>query len=567
MTPEVVGPPAGEAGPPEGEFSERGVFGAVFTDFVGYLEKAEAVLSTDFKESSLVIRTGLEGFVHRVEETFPPAEANLFRSAWGLFCRKHSLGPFFQEEEEFIRKGGVTELTVEIGGGVAVGKSTIADSLAAQIAAQEGSEIFAPGENPFLSLAYENPDFMLRTQLFFLLNSVNDGRRARYHPGRWVRDNSPWSDLIFMKWRARQGIVSQAEFQAYEKLFAILEPTMALPSLLIMLQPTSLDRLWQGLQARIAAEPEKRAMERAITRKDLEVVTQATETTIKELRAKGMKVMEIEVDPVEVWRNPDLKYATVYAIRERLGILKELLTKDPQKVASDIIAIFAANKKPQVVIVHSQSMFTGKTSVLNFVAAGVGQDKVLVFQPQAALRYHEEDHEHNMIDRDRRRRPAQTIASNRLQDVVAWIERQRISPKEKPFVFIDEVMLFVGSRPREAIVTINKLQRLGFSVVADGIDYTFQEKPFTFMYHLIARAFKNPNWHQFEMGTRCKYCDRLARGSRRLRHNGLIANFNDTAYEAGDHYEPVCGENGHVTCLGQPKGFVRRPLPVDSKSR
>lgn len=550
-----------ESGLPRTEFSERKNFGASFAEFVAYLGKADELLLENSGKFSPIVKTGLEGFVHRIEETLVPAEANLFRSAWGLFCRKHSLGPFFQEEEEFIRKGGVTALTVEIGGGVAVGKSTIADSLAVQIAAQEGSEIFAPGENPFLSLAYENPAFMLRTQLFFLLNSVNDGRRARYHPGRWVRDNSPWSDLIFMKWRARQGIVSREEFEAYGKLFNILEPTMAVPSLLIMLQPTSLDRLWEGLQARIEAEPAKRAMEKAITRRDLAVVIQETEITVAELQAKGMKVMAIEVDPVEVWRREDLRYKTVYDIRERLGILKELLTRDPQTVAKEILAILAANTTPQAVIVHSQSMFTGKTSVLNFVAESVGQDKVLIFQPQAALRYHAEDHEHNMIDRDRRKRPAQTIASNRLQDIVVRIEQQKISSQQQPFVFIDEVMLFVGSRPREAIAAINKLQRLGFSVVADGIDYTFQEKPFTFMHHLIGRALKNAHWHQFEMATRCKYCERPARGSRRLKPDGSIADYNDTAFLAGENYEPVCGENGHVTCVGRPKRFVRRSLP------
>jgi thymidine kinase len=364
-----------------------------------------------------------------------------------------------------------------------------------------------------------------------------------------------------MEWRRRAGIVSEDEYLTYRRLFYLLEPLILKPDLLIMLKPNSLEKLWEGLQTRIRSEPEIRQMETAVSQRDLEIVCRAAEEAIEILIKSGLRVMVIEVDPLEVWRNPELRYSTVYAIRGELGILSELLTKDPKEVARQIMSILATNREPKVVIVHSQSMFAGKTSALNFVAEMVGPEKVVVFQPRAAIRWEEEGHLTNMIDRDRRKTPATTIEDNSLTSIIKILKEQGITPQTHPFVFIDEVMLFVGSDASEAIGVIEFLRQDGFCVIVDGIDYTFQELPFTFMHELLRRTKENPNWHQIEMGTRCKYCERPARGSRRLKPDGSIADFGDKAFEAGEHYEPVCCIT-HLSCLGQPPDFQRPELPI-----
>jgi thymidine kinase len=364
-----------------------------------------------------------------------------------------------------------------------------------------------------------------------------------------------------MEWRRRAGIVSEEEYLTYSRLFYLLEPLILKPDLLIMLKPNSLERLWEGLQARIQAEPEIRRMEKAVTEKDLETVCRAAEEAVEILNNSGLRVMAIEVDPLEVYRNPELRYSTVYAIREKLGILSELLTKNPKEVARQIMAILATKREPQVVIVHSQSMFAGKTSALSFVAEMVGPEKVVVFQPRAAIRWEEEGHLTNMIDRDRRKTPATTIEDNSLTSIIKILKEQGITPQTHPFVFIDEVMLFVGSDASEAIGVIEFLRQDGFCVIVDGIDYTFQELPFTFMHELLGQTKENPNWHQIEMGTRCKYCGKPAKGSRRLKPDGSIADFGDKAFQAGENYEPVCCID-HPSCLGQPSDFQRPELPI-----
>jgi thymidine kinase len=303
-------------------------------------------------------------------------------------------------------------------------------------------------------------------------------------------------------------------------------------------------------------------MERSITREDLEMVDKAGQVAVQTLSDRyGINVFMVKVDPVEIYTQPDLRYETVYIIRERLSILKELLTKDPEEVADEIVWTLATKTEPQVIGVHSKSMFTGKTSILNFLAQRINSENVIAFQPAAAIRYGPE-HEYFMIDRDRRSIPAVTVKDDKLAGIVGYLRARRITPHETPFVFIDEVMLFIGSDSEEAVSSIEELRKMGFNVVFDGIDYTFQEEPFTFAHDLLETANQNGNWHEIEVATTCKYCEATAKGTRRLKSDGSIAHYNDQAFEAGEHYEPVCCQD-HQSCVERPKNFVKQPLPTE----
>lgn len=544
------------------EFTPRDYFLREFSDFIDDLGRAEVLLekSGPNKDVTRIIRRGLTD----VELNFASPEARIFEKTYLLFSIKHVLPPFdsIPETVDFMTGSGKRDLVIEIGGPIAVGKTTLANFLAEKIEARMESEKFESFHNPFLAHSYENPDFMLRTQLDFLLDNVSIGLRGKYYDGRWVRDTSVWSDVfVFMEWRKQAGIVSEEEHRVYMNLVSLLDSLITRPDLLIMLSPNSIDKLVAGLNVRIEDNPEERGMERSITREDLEIVNKAGQAATQTLRDKyGINVFIVKVDPVDIYSQPDLKYETVYRIRERLGILKELLTKDPEEVADEIVRILATKTDPQVIGVHSKSMFTGKTSTLNFLAQIINSENVVAFQPAAAIRYGSE-HEFFMVDRDRRKIPAVTINDNRLADIVGYLKARRITPDETPFVFIDEVMLFIDSDGEEAGSSIEELRNMGFNVVFDGIDYTFQEEPFTFAHNLLEVANLNGNWHQIEVGTKCKYCDATAEGTRRLKPDGSIAHYNDQAFEAGEHYEPVCCK-GHPSCVGQPKGFLRQQLPT-----
>jgi len=543
------------------EFVSRDEFLTDFSGFVDKLVEAEEYLKMG-GEGQDVIDWGnslLENL------NFTPQERELFGTTLNLFSIEHSLPPHFPETCEFLKGKGNQELSIEIGGPIAVSKSVLAKFLASQIGAERLEEEFQPGANPFCGLAYKNPDFLLRSQLNFLLAGIEAGLRAKYHRGRGVRDASTWSDIfVFMEQKFQRGLVSQEEHETYLRLIELLDPLINRPSLLLMLVANSPERLEEGFQARMAAEPETRRMEENITLRDLEVFNEAAQKAVKDLQGRGVNVLEIVVDPVEIYQRSELRHATVHYIREKLGILKEFLTRDPSEVAQEIMKIFASNQEPQVVIIHSKSMFTGKTSACNLVAESVGPEKVLAFQPLAAIRYGEE-HLSSMIDRDGRKIPARTIESNRLPDIIEFIDKElidekKITPKDRPFILIDELMLFIESDWDEAIWTIEQLRSRGFSVVANGLTYTFQEEPFTFMHSLIAKTGSHPNWHQIEMGTRCKYCEKPARGTRRLKPDGSTTDFNDRTFLAGDNYEPVCCDE-HKSCEDQPDNFQRQPLP------
>ncbi|MCK4815901.1 deoxynucleoside kinase, partial [bacterium] len=417
------------------EFTPRDYFLREFSGFVDDLKSAEALLrdSRPREDVAGIVRRRLSD----IELNFAPQETELFMETYLLFSIKHLLPPFnhIPETVDFMKGSGKQDLVIEIGGPIAVGKTILAEFLAENIGARMESEKFEPSHNPFLAHSYENPDLMFRTQLSFLLDNVSIGLRGKYYDGRWVRDTSVWSDIfVFMEWRRQAGIVSAEEYRTYMELVSLLDPVIIRPDLLIMLRPNSVVQLAAGHKVRIEDNPEERAMERSITREDLEIVDQAGQEAALTLSDRhGINVFVVEVDPVEIYTQPDLRYETVYRIRERLGILKELLTKDPQEVADEIVRILATKTEPQVIGVHSKGMFTGKTSTLNFLAEKINSENVIAFQPAAAIRYGPE-HEYSMIDRDRRSIPAITIKDNKLAGIAGYLRTNRIVPDKTPFV-------------------------------------------------------------------------------------------------------------------------------------
>jgi thymidine kinase/deoxyadenosine/deoxycytidine kinase len=546
------------------EFVPRDVFLTKYSSFVDFLADSEKITEMLDTRGNGAYVSYFWAKKEMLRETLTQDEIGLFEKTLRLLCIKYSIPPYdiIPEANEFVQGEGLHSLSVELAGPIAVGKTTIAKSLASDIEAHESEEGYLPEDNPFLDPSYEDPGLMLRTQLEFLLDNVIGGLRSKFQEGRWTRDTSVLSDIhIFMEWRRRKGYVTPEEYDVYMKTVELLSPLIHKPDLLVMLIPDLLESLRKGLDIRIDAEPDGRKMERQITDDDLACVIDSAHSAVEKLREEGVNVMVIEdINPVELYEKPELRYSSVYEIRKELGILNEYLEKDPEKAAKEIISIFAPSKPSQVVIVHSESMFAGKTSTLTRVASIVGEEKVVAFQPEAALRYGEE-HKTNMIDRDRHKIPATTIESNKLEDILRTLDDMEISADSTPILFIDEVMLFKENDKNEAVAVIEELRTRGFQVVVNGIDWTFQELPFTFMHDLVEKTISDENWSEIKLGTRCRYCSRPAKGSRRYTTEGDIASFQDTVYQAGEHYEPVCCAE-HVSCVDQPRGFIRGELPT-----
>jgi len=127
-------------------------------------------------------------------------------------------------------------------------------------------------------------------------------------------------------------------------------------------------------------------------------------------------------------------------------------------------------------------------------------------------------------------------------------------------------MLFIESDSKKTIETLEDLRKLGFHVVCDGIDYTYQETPFTFMHELLAEVLERRNWHGEKLATTCMYCNKEARGTELRIDGNLVAADDPEVFRAGDRgsklaYGPVCCDE-HKSCSNQPSNFVRKELPA-----
>lgn len=493
-------------------------------------------------------------------------EKRLFYRLFDLFSLKHQIGPFDEITAILLTKRKNGGKFIGFMGPLGVGKSTVAEAsindLDADYVVREPYQ-----ENPFWSKSQQDTNFMLRSQVYFLFSNTFTDMRARLESGISVSDTSSLTDLMWAQWYNQLGHFDTQEYQTYLKLVELLKPIMPKPDLLVTLVPDSVDGLVEGIKNRQKNEPWRQG-ELVFTREDLNRQTKLVAELSQEMADQwNVPVLTISVSPMRIYDNPLLNYEYIYQIRSELNILSELLEPQPEEVASQVMQILAESSERSVIVIHSKSMFSGKTTAMWHVANQVGQDRILAFQPKAALRYFGQ--EDKVMSRDGLTLQATTIKDNSLWRIVKAVNEEKINPKDYPYLFIDEVMLSIGEAQnhKEAVWALETLRKMGFHVIINGIDYTFQEEPFTFMHQLLAEAKSDPNWHEIEMSTRCRYCGDRARGTRRWKvdENGKrseIADYNDTAFKAGDsEYEPVCcGE--HKSCLNQPEGFERKMLPT-----
>lgn len=293
--------------------------------FVTLLSDVERGLPASDNPLLIQISEVLNKYLEDKHGQMPPQERQLFSVAYGLWCLKNNLplDAHFPQYGDLINGRGRQELSVEMGGPVATGKSTFAKFLAEQINANAELEKFDPRSNPFLARAYSDPSYMLRAQIKFLLNNIQTGIETSFNPGRRVKDTSVYSDIfVFMEWRRRAGIVTEDEHGAYMALVRLLQPLITRPDLLVLLKPSSGKRLMEGLKERIKDNPEERKMEEDISEEDIEICIQASNEAIGTIQALGVQVYILEIDPVEVYKKESsLKYEAANKIMERLGLL------------------------------------------------------------------------------------------------------------------------------------------------------------------------------------------------------------------------------------------------------
>lgn len=460
-----------------------------------------------------------------------------------LFAFKHRLTQVSRIFSPFMAKNGGKYIGFV--GPLGVGKSTVCDILVRDLKA--GFVIKEPHrKNPFWAKSQENPNFMFRSQIYFLLSNIFSDLAAKTKPGISVSDTSALTDiLMWAKWYEEIGHLTKEEYQLYRELVNLFKVIIPRPDLLVVLIPDSIDNLVGGIVRRHKDQPWRKG-ELVFDKTNLEIQTKKVIDLTEELVSRwNVPVLKIDINPIMAYEDPSLNYDYIYQIRRELGLLSELLHPKPEDGVTEAMRKMAENRDRVVIVIHAKSMFSGKTTVACLLAKELGKSKVFAFQPKAALRF--TGQERAIISRDGHKIRAKTVEDNNLLTIIKIIKDKKISPKKFPYIFIDEVMLFVAhDRKRsEAVDIIEKIRKMGFHVIINGIDFTFQAKYFTFMKEVLRKVKKSRHWYEIEMSTRCRYCDRRATGTRRnkILPDGrvVIASYNDTTFAAGDStYEPVC---------------------------
>lgn len=515
-------------------------------------------------------------------DPLPPDERNLFNNLIEVFGVKHGATKLLDLVRRHLKKEKKDDEGKYIGllGPLSVGKSTVAQALVEDLEAR--FVVREPyQENPFWGKSQEDKEYMLRSQIYFLLSNTKSDWEAVATPGISVSDTASLTDIfIWAEWYRRVGHLSEDEYKSYMKLVDLLGPILPRPDLIVALTPNSVEDLRRGLEKRSQAEPWRKG-ELVFDKEKLKVQTEMVKQVAEEVEQRwNVPVLALTVNPIDVYedihndeKEPLLRYDYVWRVRSKLGLLSELLEPPPEEVVEKVLDIIDQSEKAVVVNLHSKGMFTGKTTTICRLTAAAGEKKTVVFQPRAAIHSDEEgfeEQEKAVISRDDLKIEATTTEDNDLWSIVRMVADKKINSKETPYILIDDVMLFIAnaSDPEDAVAALNALRMMGFNVVVNGIDYTFQEEPFSFMHDLLEYSLKDPNWHEIEMSTRCRYCGERARGTRRWRLDEKrervgMADFSDTTYVAGDsEYEPVCCKE-HKSCNNQPVTFKRKPLPTE----
>ncbi len=133
-------------------------------------------------------------------------------------------------------------MLLAVAGMVGTGKTTLTRALARRFGLQMALES-VDDENPWLT-PYYGPDpsaqqqYALRLQLHFLATRFNSMRKMRALGGGWILDRTWYEDAeIFARGLFESGVLSQDEYELYERLYAELltGPAARPPRLLIYL--------------------------------------------------------------------------------------------------------------------------------------------------------------------------------------------------------------------------------------------------------------------------------------------------------------------------------------------
>ena len=125
---------------------------------------------------------------------------------------------------------------IAIAGNIGAGKSTLTHMLADSMGWTPFYE--ANAENPYLSDFYKDMTrWSFHSQMFFLGKRLEHHRKLIDHPGSVVQDRTVYEDAeIFARNLAKQGKMSERDYETYGNLYKAIATFLPPPSLIIYLK-------------------------------------------------------------------------------------------------------------------------------------------------------------------------------------------------------------------------------------------------------------------------------------------------------------------------------------------
>lgn len=269
----------------------------------------------------------------------------------------------------------------------------------------------------------------------------------------------------------------------------------------------------------------------------------------------------------------------LYLFHERNNALAMLVTPAEADLQQAMMQAYCAQRVRGIVpllFLHAESMQTEKTKNMQLFAWHLRKEgqRVLFIIPQNGVspehRREGEPDQGYILSRafPGRKTEALILRSNSLAKLQSQLAQKGITRATTDVICIDEVQLCTEQTPFTAIEGLLELQRAGFVVLINGIDYDFKADIFTHMHHLLLVSRFLPGWETFQLTTMCRHCPHPAHGSRR------VITFPDGSQEIADATSPlvmpglsdyyaVC-DIFHKSCsrLNGWREHVRPPLPT-----
>jgi len=190
---------------------------------------------------------------------------------------------------------------IAVAGNIGAGKSTLTHMLADSMSWTPFYE--ANAENPYLSDFYSDMTrWSFHSQVFFLGKRLEHHRQLIDHPGSVVQDRTVYEDAeIFARNLAKQGKMSERDYDTYCDLYKAIASFLPPPSLIIYLK-ADVDTLVKRIQCR------GRDFEQDIRTDYLEQLNGLYDDWISDWTA--CQVLTIETDGMD-FQHVDADYQTI----------------------------------------------------------------------------------------------------------------------------------------------------------------------------------------------------------------------------------------------------------------